>query len=648
MSGLRLDLDKIHFKELADLGRSMIPTVAPNWTDHNVHDPGIMLMELIAWTADAQVYALSRESRGERAAYGRLLGLELTGPRPATGLVWPFAADAAPGTPVPWAAGTVVGLSTAVTADRPQAPAFNTARQIELTTASLTQLTTRFADGTTRDWTRANTQQGATFLPFGENPQKGDRLTLTLEGTLVASPASGAPISIGFEIVSDPPWSGTDGGGTVGAGSCSPVRLRVSLGDSIGPWPISIAEDTTAGLSHSGVLLLAVDPAVAGRSGRFTLTVESESGSFLLPPRVQRTALNVLPVQQVRPVFEAAKSFGRGTLDQSYLLQAPGLMFPVTDRSFRLWVSDGTTLQPWTRIDDLTTADPEAPVYVLAAQDALVTFGNGINGRMPQAEADLSVEYLVTAGAAGNVPRGIQWTVSGVPAPFGSNSEPTSGGADALGLDGLRATARSRVLDARPIVTMADLQSAARAFTDLDVRRALELPPGTGAPRVSGSRILVAVGPHDSQPNASSFTESALWLAEVRRRLVPRLPLGQGLEVIGPRLIDVGLTAHVAAARQLDIDEVRDAIRMMLEAKLAITTSDGSPVWPFNRDITLLTVKGWLRNLVGVARVFDITLRSPNLLAGGDRVALGAIELPRLQVASGDITVDRSPVGGAA
>ena len=60
MSNLRLNLDTTDFKELVELGRSMIPTVAPGWTDHNVHDPGVMLMELVAWVADAEVYALSR------------------------------------------------------------------------------------------------------------------------------------------------------------------------------------------------------------------------------------------------------------------------------------------------------------------------------------------------------------------------------------------------------------------------------------------------------------------------------------------------------------------------------------------------------------------------------------------------------------
>lgn len=644
MSDLLIDLDSTDFKTLIQIGRSMIPTIAPGWTDHNIHDPGIMLMELIAWIADAQVYALAHTSKGERAAYGRLLGLELTGPQPASGLIWPLGSGTSSVTPIPWAVGAVIDVLTSVTGDRPKAPVFYTTRRIELTTAVLTALVTRFADGTMRDWTRANTQQGATFQPFGASPQKGDRLTLTLDGTLIGKPSTGAPISIGVEIISDAPSSVP---GASDPCACSPVRLRVSLEDKTGPWPISVTEDTTAGFSHSGVLLLTPDPALAGKSGPFTLSIESETGSFLLAPRVQFIALNVLPVQQVQPVSETVKSFGRGTPDQTYLLKVQGLMWPITSGSFTLLVSDGTAMRQWTPTEDLTAADPDATVYALDPQDMLVTFGNGINGRMPQAGADLSVAYLVTAGSSGNLPRDIQWTVLGVAGPFGFNSEVTSGGADALDLNGLRAEARSSIGDARPIVTRGDLQDAALAFTDLEVKRALELSVTTGAPRISGSRVLVAVGPHDAQSGSDTFTESPLWLGEVRRRLVPRLPLGQSLDVIGPSLIDVGIVAHVAAAPQLNVADVQDAIVKMLAAKLAITTADGSPVWPFDRDLTLLTVKGWLRNVDGVVSVIDVSLRSANLSSTGDRITLGTIALPRLQVTSADITVDRAALGGA-
>ena len=391
MSDLRLKLDTTDFKELVELGRSMIPTVAPGWTDHNIHDPGIMLMELVAWIADAQIYALSRTSRGEREAFGRLLGLRLTGPQPAQGLVWPLDADADPAARAPWPAGTVLEKGARTAGDRPQAPPFFTTRRVELTTARLTKAATVFAGGTTRDWTRANTQQGATFLPFGDAPEAGTILELTLDGTLIGSPASGAPLAIGFEVVTDGDDSTGQPEGSE-APACNSVRLRVSLRDDTGPWPVTIEEDTTGGLARSGVVLLKIDPALAGRSGRFTLSIDSEGGRFLLPPRLQRIALNVMPIEQVERVNETAGPFGTDTPGQEYRLKRSGLMFPVDAQSFKVFVSAGGPVsQEWTRVEGLSSAAPNAIVYALDESRGTITFGNGINGRRPAAGAELRV-----------------------------------------------------------------------------------------------------------------------------------------------------------------------------------------------------------------------------------------------------------------
>jgi hypothetical protein len=652
MNDLRLDLDTTDFKKLVELGRSMIPAAASGWTDHNIHDPGVMLMELVAWVADAQTYALSRTSRGEREAFGQLLGLDLTGPRPARGLIWPLAADAPIGTPVRWPAGTIVGPDARVTGDRQQAPAFFPTHRIELTTAELIQVATRFTDGTTRDWTRANSQRGATFLPFGESPRRGDTLALTLRGTLIADAEKFGSLSIGFEI--PPERAGVSaslaGGERQPAAPppCSGVRLTVSLRDALGEWPVTVQADTTAGLSRSGVLLLDVDPAIAGSTGTFLLSIRSESGGFLLPPRVQRIALNVLPVEQLESVDEPSGTFGTDTPGQTYALRRSGLVFPLDD-SFRVEVSNGgDTLQAWARVDDLGSAEPDAAVYSVDEEQGTILFGNGINGRRLSQGAQLRVRYRVTEGARGNLPRGIQWTVRGVPAPFGINSEDTSAGADPQDLARLRAVARQHAGHARPIVTARDLEQAALRFTDLRVRRAHELVPGASPRRLAGGRVLVAVGPHDGSPEADRFEESAVWLSEIRRRLTPQLPLGQSLDVIGPRLVDVQVLATLVAAPQVDPDELREEAERTLRANLTITSVEGAVVWPFGRDLTALTVKGWLRNVEGVARVVDVRVRTRASDDPLDRVELGVMALPRLRIEPGDIAISRPPLGGRA
>jgi phage-related baseplate assembly protein len=40
--------------------RAMIPLVAPDWTNHNISDPGITLIELLAWVTEANLYRTNR------------------------------------------------------------------------------------------------------------------------------------------------------------------------------------------------------------------------------------------------------------------------------------------------------------------------------------------------------------------------------------------------------------------------------------------------------------------------------------------------------------------------------------------------------------------------------------------------------------
>src|SRR5262245_19392611 len=86
---LRLKLDDIDFDRLVETGRAMIPCPAGEWTDNNINDPGIMLIELLAYQAEAQIFALSRLRHDERIAYARLLGIEARPPQPVRGTIWP-------------------------------------------------------------------------------------------------------------------------------------------------------------------------------------------------------------------------------------------------------------------------------------------------------------------------------------------------------------------------------------------------------------------------------------------------------------------------------------------------------------------------------------------------------------------------------
>jgi hypothetical protein len=53
-------LDDKTFAQLIEDAKKQIPRYAPEWTDYNVHDPGIAMLELLAWLAEGQRYYLDQ------------------------------------------------------------------------------------------------------------------------------------------------------------------------------------------------------------------------------------------------------------------------------------------------------------------------------------------------------------------------------------------------------------------------------------------------------------------------------------------------------------------------------------------------------------------------------------------------------------
>ncbi|MCP4341415.1 MAG: hypothetical protein GY799_21670 [Desulfobulbaceae bacterium] len=67
------NLDDRRFTDLVEEALSMLPRYAPNWTNHNPSDPGITLIELLAYFSEMQIYRLNRISRQSKIKFLQLL-----------------------------------------------------------------------------------------------------------------------------------------------------------------------------------------------------------------------------------------------------------------------------------------------------------------------------------------------------------------------------------------------------------------------------------------------------------------------------------------------------------------------------------------------------------------------------------------------
>ncbi|MGH2942349.1 MAG: putative baseplate assembly protein, partial [Solirubrobacteraceae bacterium] len=229
-----INLDDRTFQDLVSEARTRIAHTCPEWTEHNVSDPGITLIELFAWMTELTIYRLNRVPDKLHVALLELLGIRLDPPSAAhVDLRFRLTGPAAEPVPVPL--GTEVGTPRTA-GDEPivfQTAADFTIAPLRPSAYVLTRdrqvKNVAVADGVAKP-------HGSEQLAFGSPPQPGDALHLGFDApigrllmsvTVEASQARGAGVD-----PADPP-----------------LRWEVSSGDD-GWAAATVLEDLTGGFNY--------------------------------------------------------------------------------------------------------------------------------------------------------------------------------------------------------------------------------------------------------------------------------------------------------------------------------------------------------------------------------------------------------------
>lgn len=644
MRTLAPNLFQRRFQDFVEIGRARLPSLAPEWTDHNAHDPGITLMELLAWVAEAQLYSLSRMRRDERAAYAALLGIAQHGTQSARGLIWPDRLD--PNSPVATFAKTLVLTEdTVINTTDPGSPTFRPVQKLLWVPGRIMKLETRGAKGRTTDHTATNARGGLPFFPFGERGGRRNVLALTFECRDQAGlfgrdlqGAKGAYWPIG--IVAAPPIGGATATAAVPASVRSTITAALVADNNRINLPI--AADTTNGLLATGTLLLNLDN-VSFAPGLFTIELRSRT-RFSRPPRLLRIEPNVIPIKQGQTIKRETQA-GTGLPDFSFELQVPGLRFAAGEDPLTLEVAEAKGVEKWKLRERLSDCGPTDNVYQLDVAKGQITFGNGVNGRMPPPNSQILVTYSVSDGAGGSVARNRKWKVAGFGNTFGVNPDPIGGGGAASALLDDRREARRRVREDHALISSTDIEAAAKALPLLEVARAWVPAAPNQAPR-TGVVPLVALRSRAGGEEPEQAPETTEWLKEIRRQLSPQMPLGSRLMVTAPRYVEFFIMAVIEANAGLKPAAVKEAVENKLKQRLALvdTASDVTPRQP-GVPVTLRDVGAWLRATEGVKRVIQLELRRADGQKIKKEVVVPRNGLPRCLFSRNSIEVKRPEPG---
>ncbi len=595
------DLDDRRFQDLVDEAKRLVMRRCPEWTDHNVSDPGVTLIETFAYMTDQLLYRLNRVPDRLHLTFLDLVGLHMLPPTPARAGVTFWLSS--PGrTTLTVNAGTQAGtLHTHVA----EPIIFATLDVLAIVPCSLSLVRTPASvsdsdeggsEGGSGEATADRTADltgGRSFAAFSAHPVVGDVLLLGLSDAV-----PGCAVRLDFR-------------GSVRGVGVNPKHPPLVWEAWTGPeWTeCELGLDSTGGLNTAGQIVLHVpaghDASVIGgdRAGWIRARVtEPEEGQ---PPYTASPVVESLVACTVGGTAEAvnaelvlAEQLGEaeGVPGQQFSVRRKpvlsGYDTPVVETSS----DDGW--QEWTCVEHFAESGADDRHFVLDAVSGLVLFGPAVResdgslrqyGAIPEKGAAVRIRrYATGGGARGNVGAGaIQTLKSSV--PFVSkveNRHPAQGGVDGETLEEARRRGPLLVRTRSRAVTAEDYEVLAREAAP-DIARVRCVPAGRDGTEAGAVRVLLV--PAAASEDGRILFENLVPPRDTLRRIAERL---DEVRVVGARVViepplyrGVTVVARIIAKPRASADRVRDdALRELY--RFVSPLAGGGPEgdgWPFGR-----------------------------------------------------------------
>jgi predicted phage baseplate assembly protein len=611
------NLDDRRFQQLVDEAKRYVQQRAPEWTDHNVSDPGVTLIETFAYLVDQLLYRLNRVPDKNYLAFLDLLGISLFPPA-AAGAEVDFWLSAPQPETVTLTAGTEV---TTAAGENEDAVVFATTDELRIVPSELIRLVTAPRGGEQADRTGALTE-GLDVRCFQAAPEPGDALLFGLPSAVprcvVAVRLDSRVEGVGVDPRQPPlVWEAWDGG----------RWQRCETG-----------EDTTGGLNRPGEVIVYVPAghtaSVIGgtRAGWLRCrVVEAEPGQpfYSESPTVREASVftigGTMTVEHAETVTDVPLGTSEGVAGQSFRLDRPPVLLdgepPVVE------VSSSEGWQRWQVVDHFGGSRPEDRHVRVNATTGEFTFPPVLReadgtlracGAVPPKGAQVRVvRYRTGGGPAGNVARSaINVLRSSVPyVARVDNREAARGGVAGETVDNAKLRAPQALRMQERAVTAEDHEIIARQAAP-SVRRVRCLP---AADEPGAVRVLVvpdAVADEGDRLRFEQLIPSDQVLATITEALDERRLIGTRLVVEPPDYQGVTVVARLTAPAA-DTDRVRVAALAALFRHL--NPLHGGPDgtgWPFGRPVQYGEVFGVLQRAVGEVLVEDIRLFAADPITG--------------------------------
>lgn len=615
------NLDDRRFQDLVNESKRMVQQKCPEWTDHNVHDPGVTLIELFAWMTEQVIFRLNRVPDRNYVKFLELIGVHLFPPTAARAPITFWLSAALPDT-VRIPAGTTVATLRTETEDSIN---FATVEPLDIIPCSLQDLAT-IATGTSASpvWRKDALQRGEGFSCFSRVPVPGDALVVGLSeavpGCAVSLHMSCRIEGVGVDP-NNPPliweaWNGDgwtacelEADGTGGLNRDGDVVLHVPRSHTV-----SVIEAQRAGWLRARVMESVQDqPAYRASPMIRALTAATIGGT----------------VDAVNAELVNGESIGssEGVAGQRFKLKRQPVV--PSELPFVLEVSSPDGWQEWKQVVDFSASSAEDNHFSFDAVSGEIELGPAVRepegalrnyGATPPKGAQLRVRSYATGGGnRGNVAQGTI-TVLKSSIPFISrvvNRRAAAGGVDGENIDNAKVRGPIVLRTLGRAVTKEDYEFLAREAAP-EVARVHCVAAGEGADAGSIRVLIVpAAAAGTGRLRFEQLIPADETLAKIASRLDECRVIGTRVLVEPPRYNGLTIVARIRAQARFSPARVQEAVLDALYAYFhPISGGNERAGWPFGRPVNLGEVYAVAQGVKGVELIQDLRVFGADPITG--------------------------------
>jgi predicted phage baseplate assembly protein len=657
------NLDDLRFqRDLVDEMRKRIVRYCPEWTEYNLSDPGITLIELFAWMTELMVYRLNRVPEKNYIKFLELLGLQRKAASSARTELTFWLSAPLPLTPDNDQSVLIPPGFEVRSEMSDEEVLFTTDRSLEIVPPRLSQVR-REGEFNKNYLPRLGLE---TFYPFdAQRPLPGDTFFMGFDP---AKNLCGHILQLNFtceptEAVGirreDPPWIWE-----VLTRSGDWVRLEPSTMEG--------ERDTTGGLNNEeGKLVLylplSVAPANLYGLNAFWLRCRIEQrnplqGMYTESPRVKMIDVFSLgaavPAMHSLAVQEESLGVSSGEPGQTFVLQNSPVLTLGEGETFEVEElrSGEPVFVPWKQVDDFSHSSRYDRHFVLDTATGTISTGPSVRqpdgtviqyGRVPENGRLLRFSrYRYGGGVSGNLPVGSlnTMTMSLAYVSRVSNLVRTTGGRDQETMDELKLRAQRELQAQRRAVTAQDYEQFTYNASRSVVRARCLTPkddPDCGPGNVTVLVVPAVADALKAGSIASLHLEDSLQ-AEIRDYLDEYRLLTASLHIREPRYQGISVRARIVPEDFFQPAEVQQRVAEELQRYLSPLPLDGEkPLlvtgeswegWPFGRDLFTAEVISLIQQVPQVKYVLDVEVLSRPIVPVEERVLFDDLPEPALSL----------------